>query len=126
MTGRTEECLAWPGVLADSFAMPPRSEPVFRCVARDDFMRFPSVIALLALASANAALADPTPATGTDSKVAVPPAPDPDKPICKTMHETGSLTRSQRICMTHQQWEEQREEQRNMLNKPKIGPPLGS
>ena len=86
-------------------------------------MRAPSVIALVALlASAGAALADTTPAA--DSATAQPAAAQ-DKMICRTQQETGSLTRSKRICMTRQQWEDQREQQRNMLDKPRIGPHLG-
>ena len=87
-------------------------------------MRLISLIALSALASASAALADTTPAApdGTQAQ----PTAAKDKVTCKTIGETGSLTRSKRICMTAREWEDQREQQRNAIDKPRIYHPMGT
>lgn len=53
---------------------------------------------------------------------------DPNKVICQRIEEIGSRLSSKRVCMTAQQWEEQRRQQRENIedmqrrqNEPSIG-----
>lgn len=41
--------------------------------------------------------------------------PDPDRIICEKIRETGSRLAVRRVCMTAQQWEEQRRRDRENL-----------
>lgn len=44
-------------------------------------------------------------------------AKDPERKICQTIEETGSRLGRTRICMTAQQWEDQRRAQRGDLER---------
>jgi invasion protein IalB len=41
--------------------------------------------------------------------------PDPDRIICEKIRETGSRLNTRKVCMTAQQWEEQRRRDRENL-----------
>ena len=68
-----------------------------------------SVCAALLAASAPA-MAQNQPNPPPNSK-----QPDPDRIICEKIQETGSRLNVRRVCMTAQQWEEQRRRDRENL-----------
>lgn len=51
---------------------------------------------------------------------------DPNRMICRTIHEVGSRLASHRICMTATQWAEQRRQQRRDVERQQtIAPGAG-
>lgn len=61
-------------------------------------MKRSAIIAAVALLSAAGAVAKPAPADpGADAKA--------EKKVCQTEHVTGSLARTQEICMTAAEWD---------------------
>jgi hypothetical protein len=67
-------------------------------------------VCLALLAAATPALAQNQPNASPTSKQS-----DPDRIICEKIQETGSRLNVRRVCMTAQQWEEQRRRDRENL-----------
>lgn len=72
-------------------------------------MKFVHMVAAISAFSIPAAAfaQDPTPPTPAPAKVAsatAKPAGDPNRVICKSEDETGSLIAKKKICLTAQQW----------------------
>lgn len=44
-------------------------------------------------------------------------APDPNQMICRTVRETGSMLGRSRVCLTRSQWEEQRRQTRQNIDR---------
>lgn len=42
---------------------------------------------------------------------------DPNRIVCRNMHETGSRLALRRVCMTQSEWEEQRRETRQNVDR---------
>lgn len=86
---------------------------------------------VLALVAAAAAPADPVPAAPGTEAAAIPPAaplapplappPAEEKKLCRSMLETGSRLKAQRVCMTRAEWDQQRREQRMSIERGQAG-----
>ncbi len=72
----------------------------------------PLIIAALAVAAASPAHAD----TATATKVAEK-AKDPNRKICEKVEKIGSRLAVVRVCMTAQQWEEQKRDHRENFER---------
>lgn len=67
-----------------------------------------------ALLLSGTALAEPAPTSPNGAGAA---APDPNQMVCRTVRETGSMLGRSRICMTRAQWEEQRRQTRQNIDR---------
>lgn len=69
----------------------------------------PLIIALLAIAAASPAFGQ----TSTPSSNAAQKSKDPNRKICERVEKIGSRLSAVTVCMTAQQWEDQRRTQRD-------------
>ena len=74
----------------------------------------PLIIAALTLTAASPAVAQPATSSSTP---AAAKAKDPNRKICERVEKTGSRVNVVRICMTAAQWEEQRRENREHVER---------
>ena len=74
----------------------------------------PLIIAALVLTAGSPAVAQT--ATSSSTPVAAK-AKDPNRKICEKVEKTGSRVNVVRICMTAAQWEEQKRENREHLER---------
>ena len=72
----------------------------------------PLLIAALALSAASPAIAESTSAPTTTAK-----SKDPNRKICEKVERIGSRLATDRICMTAAQWEEQKRENREHVER---------
>lgn len=70
-------------------------------------------VAGVALFAVSAAAPAQTQATGQPASVAK--EKDPNRVICQKVEQIGSRLTAKRVCMTSQQWDEQRRQDREML-----------
>jgi hypothetical protein len=71
------------------------------------------IVILSALLASSGAWAQTPTSGGTTNEG----APDPNERICRPAAETGSRLGHARICMTRSQWEEQRRETRQTVDR---------
>jgi hypothetical protein len=83
-----------------------------RTVRSSDMLK-PLIIASLAIAGASPVVAQTTPESATPA----PKAKDPNRKICEKVEKIGSRLSVVRVCMTAQQWEEQRREHRDNVER---------
>lgn len=84
------------------------------------------MLALATPAAAQTASAQPQPAAPAASK-----AKDPDRIICERQEEIGSRLGGKKVCKTAAQWDEERQQERDALDKfqrqnTSTGSPSGS
>jgi hypothetical protein len=72
----------------------------------------PLLIAAMALTAASPAIAE-----STNSPAATAKSKDPNRKICEKVERIGSRLATDRICMTAAQWEEQRRENREHVER---------
>lgn len=73
----------------------------------------PLIIAALAVTAASPALGE----TVTPTSKVAEKAKDPNRKICEKIEKIGSRLAVVRVCMTAAQWEEQRREQREHVER---------
>ena len=78
---------------------------------KEDYMRFPVPCLHLAAAAAIAILPAAAAAAEDDRRPEAPSgtsaqesSAEDERPVCRKMEVTGSRTRTQRVCMTRQEW----------------------
>ena len=72
----------------------------------------PLLIAAMALTAASPAIAESTSSTTATAK-----SKDPNRKICEKVERIGSRLATDRICMTAAQWEEQKRENREHVER---------
>lgn len=72
--------------------------------------------------AAAASFANPAPQSAAPSNSATTTAktPDPNEVICERQEEIGSRLASKRICMTRSQWADQKNQDRQQLEKVQV------
>ena len=80
---------------------------------RSSYMLKPLIIAALAVTAASPVLAE----VGTTTTSNTDKAKDPNRKICEKVERIGSRVSVVRICMTAAQWEEQKRENREHLER---------
>ena len=77
--------------------------------------------ALAVVTSTVALAADPSPSHSRDSKIrAEASARQTAGEVCETVQQLGSRLKAQMVCMTKQQWADQREQDRQLLDRSQL------
>lgn len=85
-------------------------------------MDFRILVVAIAVASSTAVMAaDPSPPQSRDSKIrAEASVRQSGGEVCETVQQLGSRLRAQMVCMTKQQWADQREQDRQLIDRSQL------
>lgn len=64
------------------------------------------------------------PSSGSSSSGTGAAAPDPNAMVCRNQRETGSMLNRTRVCKTRAQWDAERRENRQTIDRTQTNRPL--
>lgn len=85
-----------------------------------------ALVVPMLMAAAEPTPADPPAAATPAAAPAATKAKDSDPLVCERFAETGSLLKSKKVCMRKSEWDAQRQENRQLIDRSQTQMPMNS